>query len=193
MRGKQFYAGIEIKVWAVACFAPQKQCREDLLKWVLNFWYLELWSKEMSMTRTREAVEIRQMQMDLEPQMFVALRHWSFMTVNPICGSGKRYNTWLELKDLLISTYYMPIADTEENLCLLFCCSSSGASLINFERSPRMPGCPFRASHVSVNTPKERTAWSPCSNTSKCLMLVCSWLWLSCLAKHLYMVRNSHL
>uniref|UniRef100_A0A671N719 Protein argonaute-4-like n=1 Tax=Sinocyclocheilus anshuiensis TaxID=1608454 RepID=A0A671N719_9TELE len=30
MRGKQFYAGIEIKVWAVACFAPQKQCREDL-------------------------------------------------------------------------------------------------------------------------------------------------------------------
>lgn len=34
MRGKQFYAGIEIKVWAVACFAPQKQCREDLLKWV---------------------------------------------------------------------------------------------------------------------------------------------------------------
>uniref|UniRef100_A0A672I140 Protein argonaute-4 n=1 Tax=Salarias fasciatus TaxID=181472 RepID=A0A672I140_SALFA len=34
MRGKQFYAGIEIKVWAVACFAPQKQCREDLLKYV---------------------------------------------------------------------------------------------------------------------------------------------------------------
>jgi hypothetical protein len=33
MRGKQFYAGIEIKVWAVACFAPQKQCREDLLPW----------------------------------------------------------------------------------------------------------------------------------------------------------------
>lgn len=37
MRGKQFYAGIEIKVWAVACFAPQKQCREDLLKWVSTF------------------------------------------------------------------------------------------------------------------------------------------------------------
>ncbi|XP_020390836.2 protein argonaute-4 isoform X1 [Rhincodon typus] len=32
MRGKQFYAGIEIKVWAVACFAPQKQCREEVLK-----------------------------------------------------------------------------------------------------------------------------------------------------------------
>uniref|UniRef100_A0A9R1SRQ3 Argonaute RISC component 4 n=2 Tax=Cyprinus carpio TaxID=7962 RepID=A0A9R1SRQ3_CYPCA len=27
MRGKQFYAGIEIKVWAVACFAPQKQLK----------------------------------------------------------------------------------------------------------------------------------------------------------------------
>uniref|UniRef100_A0AAY4A8F8 Argonaute 1 n=1 Tax=Denticeps clupeoides TaxID=299321 RepID=A0AAY4A8F8_9TELE len=30
MRGKQFYNGIEIKVWAIACFAPQKQCREEL-------------------------------------------------------------------------------------------------------------------------------------------------------------------
>lgn len=32
MRGKQFYNGIEIKVWAIACFAPQKQCREEVLK-----------------------------------------------------------------------------------------------------------------------------------------------------------------
>uniref|UniRef100_A0AAQ5WX84 EIF2C 4 n=1 Tax=Amphiprion ocellaris TaxID=80972 RepID=A0AAQ5WX84_AMPOC len=32
MRGKQFYAGIEIKVWAVACFAPQKQSPEDVLR-----------------------------------------------------------------------------------------------------------------------------------------------------------------
>lgn len=31
MRGKQFYNGIEIKVWAIACFAPQKQCREEVL------------------------------------------------------------------------------------------------------------------------------------------------------------------
>ena len=23
MRGKQFYSGIEIRVWAIACFAPQ--------------------------------------------------------------------------------------------------------------------------------------------------------------------------
>uniref|UniRef100_A0A8D2JK56 Argonaute RISC component 1 n=1 Tax=Varanus komodoensis TaxID=61221 RepID=A0A8D2JK56_VARKO len=30
MRGKQFYNGIEIKVWAIACFAPQKQCREEV-------------------------------------------------------------------------------------------------------------------------------------------------------------------
>uniref|UniRef100_A0A8C1JH03 Argonaute RISC component 1 n=1 Tax=Cyprinus carpio TaxID=7962 RepID=A0A8C1JH03_CYPCA len=30
MRGKQFFNGIEIKVWAIACFAPQKQCREEV-------------------------------------------------------------------------------------------------------------------------------------------------------------------
>uniref|UniRef100_A0A672V893 Argonaute RISC component 1 n=1 Tax=Strigops habroptila TaxID=2489341 RepID=A0A672V893_STRHB len=34
MRGKQFYNGIEIKVWAIACFAPQKQCREEVLSGV---------------------------------------------------------------------------------------------------------------------------------------------------------------
>lgn len=32
MRGKQFYTGIEIKVWAIACFAPQRTCREDALR-----------------------------------------------------------------------------------------------------------------------------------------------------------------
>ncbi|XP_032815439.1 protein argonaute-2 isoform X2 [Petromyzon marinus] len=32
MRGKQFFTGIEIKVWAIACFAPQRQCREEVLK-----------------------------------------------------------------------------------------------------------------------------------------------------------------
>ncbi|XP_041044953.1 protein argonaute-2 isoform X1 [Carcharodon carcharias] len=32
MRGKQFHTGIEVKVWAIACFAPQRQCREDTLK-----------------------------------------------------------------------------------------------------------------------------------------------------------------
>uniref|UniRef100_A0A8C0KBY1 Argonaute RISC component 1 n=1 Tax=Canis lupus dingo TaxID=286419 RepID=A0A8C0KBY1_CANLU len=32
MRGKQFYNGIEIKVWAIACFAPQKQCREECVQ-----------------------------------------------------------------------------------------------------------------------------------------------------------------
>uniref|UniRef100_UPI00358DE5BC protein argonaute-2-like isoform X2 n=1 Tax=Myxine glutinosa TaxID=7769 RepID=UPI00358DE5BC len=32
MRGKQFYSGIEIRLWAIACFAPQRQCREDVLK-----------------------------------------------------------------------------------------------------------------------------------------------------------------
>uniref|UniRef100_A0A8C0EFS6 Argonaute RISC catalytic component 2 n=1 Tax=Bubo bubo TaxID=30461 RepID=A0A8C0EFS6_BUBBB len=28
MRNKQFHTGIEIKVWAIACFAPQRQCTE---------------------------------------------------------------------------------------------------------------------------------------------------------------------
>ncbi|CAM9566714.1 protein argonaute-2-like isoform X2 [Petromyzon marinus] len=32
MRGKQFFTGIEIKVWAVACFASQRDCREEALK-----------------------------------------------------------------------------------------------------------------------------------------------------------------
>uniref|UniRef100_A0A1I8HD05 Protein argonaute-2 n=1 Tax=Macrostomum lignano TaxID=282301 RepID=A0A1I8HD05_9PLAT len=32
MRGKQFFAGIEIKVWAIACFAAQRIVREDSLR-----------------------------------------------------------------------------------------------------------------------------------------------------------------
>ncbi|KAA3674012.1 eukaryotic translation initiation factor 2C, partial [Paragonimus westermani] len=32
MRGKQFFSGIEIKVWAIACFAPQRIVREDSLR-----------------------------------------------------------------------------------------------------------------------------------------------------------------
>ncbi|KPM09009.1 argonaute 2-like protein [Sarcoptes scabiei] len=32
MRGKQFHIGIEIRVWAIACFAPQRTCREDALR-----------------------------------------------------------------------------------------------------------------------------------------------------------------
>ncbi|XP_077990342.1 protein argonaute-2-like isoform X3 [Glandiceps talaboti] len=32
MRGKQFHTGIEIRVWAIACFAPQRSCREDALR-----------------------------------------------------------------------------------------------------------------------------------------------------------------
>lgn len=37
MRNKQFHTGIEIKVWAIACFAPQRQCTELLLKWVTHW------------------------------------------------------------------------------------------------------------------------------------------------------------
>lgn len=32
MRGKQFHTGVEIRVWAIACFAPQRTCREDSLR-----------------------------------------------------------------------------------------------------------------------------------------------------------------
>ncbi|XP_078662873.1 protein argonaute-2-like isoform X3 [Branchiostoma floridae x Branchiostoma belcheri] len=32
MRGKQFHTGIEIRVWAMACFAPQRQCSEQALR-----------------------------------------------------------------------------------------------------------------------------------------------------------------
>ncbi|KAK2174077.1 hypothetical protein NP493_830g00028 [Ridgeia piscesae] len=32
MRGKQFYSGKEIRVWAIACFAPQRTVREDALR-----------------------------------------------------------------------------------------------------------------------------------------------------------------
>lgn len=33
MRGKQFFSGIEIRVWAIACFAPQRTVREDALRY----------------------------------------------------------------------------------------------------------------------------------------------------------------
>lgn len=32
MRGKQFFTGVEVRVWAVACFAPQRTVREDALR-----------------------------------------------------------------------------------------------------------------------------------------------------------------
>lgn len=32
MRGKQFHTGVEIRIWAIACFAPQRTCREDGLR-----------------------------------------------------------------------------------------------------------------------------------------------------------------
>lgn len=39
MRGKQFYTGVEIRVWAIACFAPQRTVREDALRFV----YVDHW------------------------------------------------------------------------------------------------------------------------------------------------------
>lgn len=32
MRGKQFYTGVEIRVWAIACFAPQRTVRDDAIR-----------------------------------------------------------------------------------------------------------------------------------------------------------------
>lgn len=32
MRGKQFFTGVEIRVWAIACFAPQRTVKEDALR-----------------------------------------------------------------------------------------------------------------------------------------------------------------
>ena len=32
MRGKQFYVGVEIHEWAIACFAPQRNVKEDSLR-----------------------------------------------------------------------------------------------------------------------------------------------------------------
>lgn len=32
MRGKQFFTGIEIREWAIACFAPQRTVKEDALR-----------------------------------------------------------------------------------------------------------------------------------------------------------------
>lgn len=32
MRGKQFFIGIEIRVWAIACFAAQRSVREESLR-----------------------------------------------------------------------------------------------------------------------------------------------------------------
>ncbi|XP_027205239.1 protein argonaute-1 [Dermatophagoides pteronyssinus] len=32
MRNKQFHTGVEIRTWAIACFSPQRLCREDALR-----------------------------------------------------------------------------------------------------------------------------------------------------------------
>ena len=32
MRGKQFFTGVEIREWAIACFAPQRTVKEDALQ-----------------------------------------------------------------------------------------------------------------------------------------------------------------
>jgi len=36
MRGKQLYQGIQIRVWAIACFAPQRSVNEESLRFVFS-------------------------------------------------------------------------------------------------------------------------------------------------------------
>lgn len=36
MRGKQFHTGIEVKVWAIACFAQQQHVKENDLRFELK-------------------------------------------------------------------------------------------------------------------------------------------------------------
>jgi len=36
MRGKQLYQGIQIRVWAIACFAPQRSVNEESLRFGLS-------------------------------------------------------------------------------------------------------------------------------------------------------------
>ena len=49
MRGKQFFSGVDIKEWAIACFAPQRTVREDALR---NFTQqLQKISSDMGMYR----------------------------------------------------------------------------------------------------------------------------------------------
>ena len=37
MRGKQLYQGIQIRVWAIACFAPQRSVNEESLRFVVLY------------------------------------------------------------------------------------------------------------------------------------------------------------
>jgi eukaryotic translation initiation factor 2C len=40
MRGKQFHTGIEVKTWAIACFAQQQHVKENdirLFRWFKQF------------------------------------------------------------------------------------------------------------------------------------------------------------
>jgi len=39
MRGKQLYQGIQIRVWAIACFAPQRSVNEESLRFVILLFY----------------------------------------------------------------------------------------------------------------------------------------------------------
>ncbi len=36
MRGKQFHTGMEVKMWAIACFAQQQHVKENDLRYIIR-------------------------------------------------------------------------------------------------------------------------------------------------------------
>jgi len=40
MRGKQLYQGIQIRMWAIACFAAQRSVGEESLRYIKAFIYI---------------------------------------------------------------------------------------------------------------------------------------------------------
>lgn len=39
MRGKQFHTGVEVKIWAIACFAQQQHVKENDLRFIFKLIY----------------------------------------------------------------------------------------------------------------------------------------------------------
>lgn len=164
MRGKQFYNGIEIKVWAIACFAPQKQCREEVLK----------------------SVQITPHGNYMAISWIINIISCTFEVVNQnvhvkfACGQKKivtlhrfKMHDFLNISSRLKHDCSGCLPGTLQTSCV---------------KSLRMLGCRFRVSPVSVNMPREQTAWSPCLDIWRTLTLGCSSSLLSCLGRLLFTV-----
>lgn len=40
MRGKQFHTGVEVKIWAIACFAQQQHVKENDLRYIFEYYLI---------------------------------------------------------------------------------------------------------------------------------------------------------